>query len=293
VNGGGAIGVLGASGSAAGQGVQGLSLGGASSLGVFGTNASGTGVWGASTSGIGVVGSSASTHGMFGSALAAGSSGVVGTNTSAGGVGVSGTNATGIGVSANSTSSAALFATSGSGTAVIGRSTTGKAAEFFGAVEITGDFTASGMKSAAVKVADGSLRRMYCLESPLSYFEDIGTGSIADGHGGVTIDPVYGSTVDLSDYSVFLTPNGDCQGLFVESKSSSGFSVKELMGGKSSVSFSYRIVAKRTGITNERLAPVKLSADPSNPASAPRPAPQHVPELPPTPPAAKPNLGPR
>lgn len=264
-------GVLGASNTSGGVGVLGAVFGQALGQGVLGNCLTAIGVWGNSGSNIGVLASSQSSHAVFGSAAGANVSGVLGTTVNAAGVGVSGVNATGIAVQATSTSSVGLFATSGSGSAVVGRSTTGKAAEFFGAVEITGDFTATGMKSAAVKVADGSLRRMYCLESPVSFFEDFGTGSITDGHGGVAIDPVFASTVDLSDYAVFLTPSGDCRGLFVESKSKDGFTVKELMGGNSSVSFSYRIVAKRTGITNERLAPVNIAGDPG---AGPRAVPQ-------------------
>ena len=42
-------------------------------------------------------------------------------------------------------------------------------------------------------------------------------------------------------YRVFPTPEGNCRGLFVYGKSAASFEVRELMGGKSSVAFSYRI----------------------------------------------------
>jgi len=275
-------GVFGATASAGGYGVIGQLFGVSTTAGVFGGGGAGIGVWGASTGGIGVLASSPASHAVFGSALAAGSSGVFGTSTSANGFGVSGQNNGGIAVGAFSTSSVGLFAVSGSNTAVVGRTTSGKAAEFFGNVEITGDFTASGMKSAAVKVADGSIRRMYCLESPLSYFEDMGTGQVTNGSGSVTLDPMFLSTVSSDDYFVYLTPDGDCRGLFVESKSATGFAVKELMGGESTTKFSWRVVAKRTGITNERFAKVSMSLDRNG---GPKPTPQHsfeVPELPAT-----------
>jgi len=295
VNGGGVVGVLGGSGTSGGSGVLGTLIGQAIGQGVLGSCTSAIGVYGASGSNIGVLATSAGSHGVYGGSSAASVAGVFGTTTNSAGAGVLGTNDNGIAVQGSSVSSAALFGASGSGTAVVGRSTTGKAAEFFGDVEITGNFTASGMKSAAVKIADGSLRRMYCLESPVSYFEDLGTGQIADGHGSVTLDPMFVSTVDTADYMVFLTPDGDCQGLYVESKSKSGFAVRELMGGKSSIKFSYRIVAKRTGIANERFAPVKMSADPANPsASGPKPVVQREVEIPQLPDAPRvlPNLVP-
>jgi hypothetical protein len=57
-----------------------------------------------------------------------------------------------------------------------------------------------------------------------------------------------------SDYHVFLTPNGDCRGLYVTQKSPSSFVVRELGGGHSTLSFDYRIVAKRKGYEQVRLA---------------------------------------
>jgi len=282
-------GVLGVSATAGGIGVWGQLFPPATlGQGVLGSGA-GVGVWGSSSGAQGVQGSSSASHGVFGQTSANFASGVSGNAVTAQGVGVTGQSGPGIGVSASSTSNAALFAVSGSSTAVIGRTTTGKAAEFFGAVEITGDFTASGMKSAAVRVADGSVRRMYCLESPVSYFEDMGTGQVTGGSGSVTLDPMFVSTVSTDDYFVYLTPEGDCRGLYVESKSPNGFTVGELMGGSSTLKFSWRVVAKRTGITNERFAPVSMSLDKN---AGPKLAPQHVPEVPDVP-TLKPNNLPR
>jgi hypothetical protein len=58
------------------------------------------------------------------------------------------------------------------------------------------------------------------------------------------------------EYHVFLTPNGDCKGLYVSQKSATSFEVHELGGGNSSVAFDYRIMAKRSGYENARLADV-------------------------------------
>jgi hypothetical protein len=54
------------------------------------------------------------------------------------------------------------------------------------------------------------------------------------------------------DYRVFLTPEGDCRGLFVRRKTAANFEVRELMGGKSDVAFSYRIVGRRKDIKGHR-----------------------------------------
>ena len=51
---------------------------------------------------------------------------------------------------------------------------------------------------------------------------------------------------------MFLTPEGDCRGLFVYRESAASFEVRELMGGKSSIAFSYRIVGRRKDIRGHR-----------------------------------------
>ena len=52
---------------------------------------------------------------------------------------------------------------------------------------------------------------------------------------------------------MFLTPEGECHGLYVTNKSAAGFEVHELGGGQSNVAFDYRIVALRLGYENARL----------------------------------------
>jgi hypothetical protein len=73
----------------------------------------------------------------------------------------------------------------------------------------------------------------------------------------IALDPTFAQTVNLGvDYHVFLTPNGDCKGLYVSQKSATSFEVHELGSGSSSVAFDYRIMAKRSGYENARLADV-------------------------------------
>jgi hypothetical protein len=66
---------------------------------------------------------------------------------------------------------------------------------------------------------------------------------------------------------VFLTPNGDCHGLYVASKSARGFTVRELGAGSSSIAFDYRIVAKRRGFEQVRLAEVHVVQGPKDMAT--------------------------
>jgi hypothetical protein len=95
---------------------------------------------------------------------------------------------------------------------------------------------------------------LYSMGSPQNWFEDFGSGRLASGGATVALEPTFAQTVNTTtDYHVFLTPEGDCRGLYVSNKSASGFEVHELGGGQSNVSFSFRIVALRRGYENVRL----------------------------------------
>jgi hypothetical protein len=58
------------------------------------------------------------------------------------------------------------------------------------------------------------------------------------------------------EFHVFLTPGGDCKGLYVTNKTAGSFEVHELGGGMSSIAFDYKIVAKRNGLEAQRLVDV-------------------------------------
>ena len=78
----------------------------------------------------------------------------------------------------------------------------------------------------------------------------------------MTLDPTFALTVNTEmGYHVFLTLNGDCEGLYVASKTAGGFEVRELRGGKSNIGFDYRIVARRRGYENLRLQELEADAD--------------------------------
>jgi hypothetical protein len=99
-----------------------------------------------------------------------------------------------------------------------------------------------------VAFPDGSKRLLHCMESPEHWFEDFGSARLTRGRVTVKLDADFAKVVKLNDYRVFLTPEGDCQGLYVRSKRGTSFEVRELQGGTSNVAFSYRIVAKRKDI---------------------------------------------
>jgi hypothetical protein len=251
-----------------GIGVVGQSTGG---FGVFGTSQSNAGVYGSSAQSIGVRGESQQSVGVYGSS--ANNFAFYGLST--GGVGFYGESTGNIGVYAKTTTGTALYAIS----------TSGPAAQFFGPVFVTGNQTVTGAKSAAVPHPDGSHRRLYCMESPESYFEDFGRGNLVNGRADVRLDRDFAAVVRADDYDVFLTPKGDTNGLYVSSQSPTGFEVRETKGGTSSLAFSYRVVAKRRDIPGPRLEKVDLPPRGTLPTPHRPPAP---PQLEPIAPPARP-----
>jgi hypothetical protein len=84
--------------------------------------------------------------------------------------------------------------------------------------------------------------------------EDVGEGQLVNGEAHVPLDPAFANVIDQNaNYFVFMTPDGDCNGLFIAGKSKTGFVVRELRGGHSTLGFEYRIVAKPYGDHSPRL----------------------------------------
>ena len=121
---------------------------------------------------------------------------------------------------------------------------------FAGNVQVTGTLSAA-VKNAVVSFPDGSKRVLHCMESPEHWFEDFGTAKLKGGRAVVKLDADFAKVI-TRDYRVFLTPEGDCRGLYVRRKTAASFEVRELMGGESAIPFSYRVVGRRRDITRHR-----------------------------------------
>lgn len=115
-----------------------------------------------------------------------------------------------------------------------------------------GNLSCSGTKSASVTIQDEQ-RLMYAIESPEVWFEDFGEGRLENGSAVVTIDPLFAEAANLEAYHVYVTPLGDCQGLYVSNKTATSFEVHELGSGSADVAFDYRIVAHRADYEEVRL----------------------------------------
>jgi len=275
---GGTYGVYGLTGGS-GDGVYGISSGGngvnanggtrgvyaaGGSYGVVASTGSGTGVYASSSSGPGVYATGGpngviaySTSGSAVYASGGTGDGVYGYGSGNGLVaagGARGIYATGISYGVVTAHTAdfgtALYASAGI-------TNNGFAGQFLGLVDVYGDFNCYGSKSAAVKMDNGEYRAVYAQESPENWFEDFGTVQLVKGRAVVTIEPGFAQTVTTTaGYHVFLTPKGDCRGLYVTNESATSFEIRELQKGRSDLAVSYRIVAKRKGFENVRLAKV-------------------------------------
>jgi hypothetical protein len=250
----GGLGVMGAAKSSTGTGVYGFAgsvvpstvaptgtgvYGAGPTQGVYGTSPGGTG--------IGVVGQTSSNIGVTGVATGAGT-GVYGSSGSF--VGAYGTSGPGIGI----------FGTTATGIGVYGHTSAGGFAGYFeGTTTVIGTFTVmGGAKSAGIRFPDGSIRRLYCQESPEPWFEDFGRGTVEGGKATeIALDPDFVATIK-DDYDVFLTPYGDSKGLFVSKKETGRFAVQEQQGGTTKLAFSYRVVARRRDEVGKRLEKITL-----------------------------------
>jgi hypothetical protein len=126
------------------------------------------------------------------------------------------------------------------------------------AIDIDANLNCNGEISGVVK-ADGGARQvsLYAMQSPENWFEDAGSGQLASGSVHIALDSTFAQTVNTGvEYHVFLTPKGDCEGLYVTNETPQGFDVHELRGGHSAIAFDYRIMAKRAGYENQRLEDV-------------------------------------
>ena len=106
----------------------------------------------------------------------------------------------------------------------------------------------SGAVSTIVKDDNNEDRIMFAPEAPEVLFQDFGVGRLVNGVANITIDPVLAKNIMVDanhPLKVFVTLEGDCNGIFVTNKSANGFTVKELQNGTSNIDFSWQIVASR------------------------------------------------
>jgi hypothetical protein len=121
-------------------------------------------------------------------------------------------------------------------------------------VDNSGNVSYSGTLTALARTRSAAVKaRTYTPSSTHPTTEDFGEAQLVNGASYVRLDPTFAQSIDdRTAYMVFVTPEGDTNGVYVSGKSMSGFTVRENKGGRSNVAFSYRIVAAQYGTTGQR-----------------------------------------
>lgn len=249
----------------------------------------GVGVLGEVGTGLGVVGSTYEGYGVEGTALGLGI-GVVGKTTDSESSAIVGISTVGNAIFANAPGFTALEAAGGGRapqgyvipTLLIylnGQGPTDLIEAYAGPTDVmslddTGNLHITGLLYTAGSCSNGCAVGGKTVHRVVSYapsesqrsMEDFGKGQVVNGQASVRLDPAFANVIDRqSDYLVFLTPEGDSRGLYVTDKTHSGFSVRENQGGRSTLAFDYRIVAKPFADASKRLPMIELPKKPAPP----------------------------
>ena len=221
------------------------------------TTGSAHGVYGRSSNGQGVYGTSSTTNGVEGHSTGNGGSGVAGIQT-----GTSSDSGNGLyGESADTTNLyEAIEAKADSANTYIFEGFNAKTdglctIDYNAALSCTGGAI---LKNVRTRHRDTTGRRVlaYAAESASATINDVGSARLIAGSASVPLHPDFARVIDRdAAYYVFLTPLGDTRGLYVSAKSPAGFQVRETQGGRSSISFDYRIVAHPADASGDRLSP--------------------------------------
>ncbi len=114
-----------------------------------------------------------------------------------------------------------------------------------GSVIASGSITGSSSPLVVTRGSGGQRYVAYGERTSAPTIDDVGFGTVTAGSANVRLDPTFASTIDPhAPYAVFLSPEGENHGLYVTAKTPTSFAVREMYGGKSTLAFSYRIVAR-------------------------------------------------
>lgn len=121
-------------------------------------------------------------------------------------------------------------------------------------VDSAGDLFYHGGLFNFAKTQGGGEAVTYGARAASPTLEDNGTAQLVNGSANVQLDSAFAHTIDNHQaYQVMLTPDGDTKGLYVASKSPTGFIVREVQGGHASISFDYHIYATALGQAGVRM----------------------------------------
>lgn len=118
-------------------------------------------------------------------------------------------------------------------------------------IEETGTFTTTGVYKAAIESTQGTDVEVYASMSPEVSLTLSGTSTLSNGQAVIEFEQVDSEFNDIissiAPIRVLITPNGPTSILYVSQKSNNGFSVQEVGGTTSDVSFDWLVIAYRRG----------------------------------------------
>jgi hypothetical protein len=218
--------------SGGGIGLQGISNGGGSGVGVN-----------AQRNGPGGFGLQATNSGGGAGVYASGNPGVIASNTG-----------NGIGLAAVGSPGVQSTSSSGGTLLYVGNGPTGTVfrVNANGNGYFAGKLIAKHVSSQAT--AAGVAVQTYSAQTTSPVLEDFGEATLAAGRAYVRLEPRFASAIANARYLVFVTPQSPASGqLYVTQKSSAGFEVRESVPERAPVDVAYRIVAQPYGPTEPRL----------------------------------------
>jgi len=122
-----------------------------------------------------------------------------------------------------------------------------------GNLTITGALVQHGTPMSIASTSSGGKVVSYAPQQSVRTMEDVGEAQLVHGQAIVRLEPTFASAIDTRrSYLVFITPQGDTNGLYVMEKTAAGFVVRE-HNGASNIVFDYRIVAQPYGLVAQRL----------------------------------------
>ena len=261
-----------------GAGINGNSTNG---TGVSGSSSASWGVYGYSSNGVGIQGQSVNSIGMEafssgpwpGLETASGSGEALIAISESNAAAISALGSTGDGLDATTNGGVGIYANNSNGNGAdirgtyigaIGRAPAGGGTfplaltDQFGNnlmfVNGNGDLYYHGGLFNFAKTRDGKVATGFGMTTTSPTIEDNGTAHLVGGMAVVQLDAAFANTIDVHNaYHVMLTPDGDTKGLYVASKSPTGFVVREVQGGHASIDFDYHIYAPALGQAGKRM----------------------------------------
>ncbi len=106
----------------------------------------------------------------------------------------------------------------------------------------------TGAVATVVKDLNGNNVTLYCPETPEILFQDYGQSKLIKGKVHITLDPILAKNIIINEkhpLRVYVQLEGNCKGVYVSNKTTTGFDVVELDGGVSNTPFQYTIICNR------------------------------------------------